>query len=233
MANFHARSNSFPSQSHPMVESVEDQLCRLNSSGATSTSTSSTCANLDGIRNLHEASEFVNEVLQGSLRLVDLCQFSRDIVRLTKESVQDLESSIRRNKGETVSVIDIDCYVASRNKIKKMINKTVLKEADAHTLLTLKSVLMLMSGEKESSNQRNWSLLSKFVKTIKPENCVEELCSVDIPKSKKGMDCITSENMLKELRASEMTIQELDEGLEALFRNLIKTRVSLLNVLSN
>ncbi|XP_051123961.1 uncharacterized protein LOC127246562 [Andrographis paniculata] len=281
MANFHTRSNSFPSQSHPVVESVEDQLWRLKSSEAASTSASSVCANLDGLRALHEGistliqlssiqqalshgqgQEFVNEILEGSLRIVDLCEFARDIVRLTKESVQDLESSIRRNKGETASAIDINSYVDSRNKIKKMINKyaknlkssnknskeattsdcdlkairTVLKEAEAHTLATLKSVLTLVSGEKERSSQKSWSLISKFTKArrvhseVEPESCIEDLCSLNISKSQKGMDL---QNMLKQLRASEMTIQELEEGLETLFRSLVKSRVSILNILSH
>ncbi|XP_051124464.1 uncharacterized protein LOC127246881 [Andrographis paniculata] len=278
MANFHMRSNSFPSQSHPVVESVEDQLCRLKSSEAATTSASNVCANLDGLRALHEGisnliqlssiqqalshGQFINEMLEGSLRIVDLCEFSRDIVRLTKESVQDLESSIRRNKGETASAIDVNSYVDSRNKIKKMINKyaknlkssnknskestsedrdlteirTVLKEAEVHTLATLKSVLTLMSGEKEISSQRSWSLISKFTKAsrvhseVEPESSIKDLCSLNISKSQKGMDM---QNMLKQLRASEMTIQELEEGLETLFRSLVKTRVSLLNILSH
>ncbi|XP_051124535.1 uncharacterized protein LOC127246926 [Andrographis paniculata] len=281
MATFHTRSNSFPSKSHAVVESVEDQLCRLKSSEAASTSSSSVCANLDGLRVLHEdisnliqlssiqqalshgqGQEFVNEMLEGSLRIVDLCEFSRDIVQLTKESVQDLESSIRRNKGETASAVVITSYVNSRNKIKKMINKyaknlkssnknskeatstdcdlkairTVLKEAEAHTLATLKSVLTLVSGEKEISSQRSWSLISKFTKAnrvhseVDPESSIEDLCLLNISKSQKGMDM---QNMLKQLRASEMTIQELEEGLETLFRSLVKTRVSILNILSH
>ncbi|XP_051123964.1 uncharacterized protein LOC127246565 [Andrographis paniculata] len=281
MANFHVRSNSFPSQSHPVVESVEDQLCRLKSSEEASTSASSVCANLDGVRVLHEGisnliqmssvqqalshgqgQDFVNEMLEGSLRIVDLCEFSRDIVRLTKESVQDLESSIRRNKGDTASAIDINSYVDSRNKIKKMINKyaknlkssnknskeatssdcdlkairTVLKEAEAHTLATLKSVLTLVSGEKDISSQKSWSLISKFTKAsrvhseVETKSCTEDLCLLNISKSKKGMDL---QNMLKELRASEMAIQELEEVLETLFRSLVKTRVSILNILSH
>ncbi|XP_051124476.1 uncharacterized protein LOC127246890 [Andrographis paniculata] len=282
MANFHTRSDSFPSQSHTVVKSVEDQLCRLKSSEAASTSSSSVCENLDGLRALHEdisnliqlssiqqalshgqGQEFINEILEGSLRIVDLCEFARDIVRLTKESVQDLKSSIRRNKGETASAVNINSYIDSRNKIKKMINKyaknlkssnknsnkeatssdcdltairTVLKEAEVYTLTTLKSVLTLISGEKETSSQRSWSLISKFTKAsrvhseVEPESSIKDLCSLNISKSQKGMDM---QNMLKHLRASEMTIQELEEGLETLFRSLVKTRVSILNILSH
>ncbi|KAG8377774.1 hypothetical protein BUALT_Bualt08G0068400 [Buddleja alternifolia] len=102
MANFHSRSNSFPSQSHPIVNDVEDHLHRLRVSEATSTSATSICTNLASLKDLHEGinnmiqmpsiqqalsheqgQNWINELLEGSLRLVDLCEFSRDVVRLT------------------------------------------------------------------------------------------------------------------------------------------------------
>ncbi|KAL0351669.1 UNVERIFIED_CONTAM: hypothetical protein Scaly_1555600 [Sesamum calycinum] len=233
MAAFHSRSNSFPSQSHPVMETVEDHLLRLKSSEAASTSAASVCANLASLRDLHEridnliqmpsvqqalsqgqGENWVNELLEESLRLVDLCGFSRDVVCSTKESIQDLESSIRRNRAIG----------------------TMLKETEALDSSVLKSLLMLLSGEKEGSKQRSWSLLSKFAQTKRVHSETEqkngadqELCSLNMHKSSKGMDKIT----LKQLKSTEMCIQELEEGLEALFRSLVKTRVSLLNILSH
>ncbi|KAL7117657.1 hypothetical protein ACP275_03G086100 [Erythranthe tilingii] len=260
----HSRSNSFPSQSHPIIESVEDHLCRLR---ADSESTS-VCVKLASLRNLHEGindliqmpsvqqtlcqGNWINELLEGSLKLVDLCAISREIVSMTKESVQDLESSIRRNKAETATSSDISAYVASRKQIAKMVNKsikslksfnhksttdnelwTMMKEAESHDLSVLKSVLILLSGENEKSSKTSWSLLSKFTtqnSRVYSESVAEDLSSLNIQKSTKNMDC---KNMLKQLKSSEMTIQEIEQGLEALFRSLIKTRVSLLNVLSH
>ncbi|KAL8059356.1 hypothetical protein ABFX02_03G081600 [Erythranthe guttata] len=261
----HSRSNSFPSQSHPAIESVEDHLCRLRADSESN----SVCANLASLRNLHEGIDdliqmpsvqqtlsqgnWINELLEGSLKLVDLCAISREIVSLTKESVQDLESSIRRNKAETATSSDISAYVASRKKIAKMVNKsikslksfnhksttedglwTMMKETESRDLSVLKSVLILLSGENEtSSNQRSWSFISKFTtqnSRVYSESGAEDLSSLNIQKSTKNMD---SKNMLKQLKSSEMTIQEIEDGLEALFRSLVKTRVSLLNVLSH
>ncbi|KAK4390901.1 hypothetical protein Sango_2153400 [Sesamum angolense] len=277
MAAFHSRSNSFPSQSHPIMDVVENHLCRLKSSEAASTSATSVCTNLGSLRDLHEGinnliqmasvqqalsneqdDKWINELLDGSLRLVDLCGFSRDVVCLTKESVQDLESSIRRNKGETT--FDMNAYVASRKKINKMVTKYIknlkgfnqnslldkdydlkaigkmLKETEALAFSILKSVLILMAGEKERSKQKSWSLLSKFTQTsrvhseVQQEAGAENLCSFNTFKSLKSMDNIALQSTLK---ASEMTIDKLEEGLEALFWSLVKTRVSLLNVLSH
>ncbi|KAK4390898.1 hypothetical protein Sango_2153100 [Sesamum angolense] len=243
MAAFHSRSNSFPSQSHPVMDVVEDHLCRLKSSESASTSTTSICANLVSVRDLHEGlnnliqmpsvqqalsnvqdDKWINELLDGSLRLVDLCGFSRDIVCLTKESVQVLESSIRRNKALPDKDYDL-----------KAIGK-MLKETEALAFSIIKSVLILVAGEKERSKQRSWSLLSKFTQTsrvhseVQQEAGAENFCSFNIFKSLKSMDNIVLRNTLKE---SEMTIEKLEEGLEALFRSLVKTRVSLLNVLSH
>ncbi|KAG8377771.1 hypothetical protein BUALT_Bualt08G0068100 [Buddleja alternifolia] len=247
MANFHSRSNSFPSQSHPIVNDVEDHLRRLRASEATSTSATSICENLASLRDLHECinnmiqmssieqalsheqgQNWINELLEGSLRLVDLCEFSREVVSLTKESVQDLKSSIRRNGGETATSEDIKAHMASRKKITKMVSKyiknlksfnknstplpdiefgTMLKEAEALVFSVLKSALTLISGEKDKSKQRSWSILSKFTQTSRVHSEKDDLFSFDI--------------------------QEVEEGLESLFRSLIKTRVSLLNVISH
>ncbi|KAL7117649.1 hypothetical protein ACP275_03G085400 [Erythranthe tilingii] len=260
----HSRSNSFPSQSHPAIECVEDHLCRFR---ADSESTS-VCSKLASLRNLHECindliqmpsvqqtlsqGNWINELLEGSLKLVDLCAISREIVSLTKESVQDLESSIRRNKAETATSADISAYVASRKQIAKMVNKsiktlksfdhksatdnelwTMMKEAESHDLSVLKSVLILLSGENEKSSKTSWSLLSKFTtqtSRVYSVSGAEDLSSLNIQKSTKNMDC---KNMLKQLKSSEMIIQEIEQGLEALFRSLLKNRVSLLNALSH
>ncbi|CAA0812468.1 Arabidopsis protein of unknown function (DUF241 [Striga hermonthica] len=270
MASFHARSNSFPSQSHPIVNDVKDHLERLKAASQ-ATSTSSICANLASLANLHDSinimiqmpsvqqalaceqgETWINELLDGSLRLVDICGVSRDILQLTKESVQDLASSIRRQAD------DVSIYVASRKKVNKMVNKCIknlktsnqnstpfpaaigmmVKETESLDSAILRSVLVLLSGEREKSSKKSWStLLSKFTQSTgrvhdeaEQESRDENLCSLDIQKALKNMD---SKATLKQLKASEMSIQELEECLEALFRSLVKTRVSLLNALSH
>ncbi|XP_073120976.1 uncharacterized protein [Henckelia pumila] len=265
------------------MDEIQDHLCRLRDLEATSAK--SICSNLACLIKLHEeiknlievpsiqqaishdqCGTWINEILEGSLRLVDLCGFSRDVVCLTKESVQDLESSIRRNRGETATAKDIDSYVASRKKINQMINKniknmksfnqnmtpflektedlkaivTVLKEMEAISSSVLKSILIHVSGEKRRSKQRSWLLLSKFTQTSRVRHAVDQemddgdmLYALDINMLQKGMDKIKKQNVLRELKSSEMTIHDLEEGLESFFRSLVKTRVSLLNTLSH
>ncbi|KAL0360428.1 UNVERIFIED_CONTAM: hypothetical protein Sradi_3727300 [Sesamum radiatum] len=283
MANLHVRSNSLPSKSHPIVTDVEDQLCRLRSSEGTSTSATSVTANLASLRDLHEginnliqmlstqqalchekSEKWTNKLLEESLGLVDLCGFARDVLSLTKGSVQDLQSSIRRNRGEAATADDINAYMTSRKKINKMVKKFIknfknfdqdctafldeesdikaiamLKETQAFGFSVLKSVLILLSGEKGRSKKRSWSLLSKFTQSIRvhserDQECfAEDFCSLILQKSGKNMDIVAVQNVLKQLKTSEMAIQELEEELEAFFRSLVKTRVSLLNALNH
>ncbi|KAL0438303.1 UNVERIFIED_CONTAM: hypothetical protein Slati_2313300 [Sesamum latifolium] len=246
MANLHVRSNSLPSKSHPIVNDVEDQLCRLRSSEGTSTSATSVNANLASLRDLHEginnliqmpstqqalchgsSEKWTNKLLEESLGLVDLCGFARDVLNLTKGSVQDLQSSIRRNRALLDEESDLKAIV------------TMLQETEAFGFSVLKSVLILLSGEKGRSKKRNWSFLSKFtrISSVDSENdqeCgAESLLSLELQRSGKDINTVDVQNVLKQLKASEMAIQELEEELEAFFRSLVKTRVSLLNAINH
>ncbi|KAL2468129.1 hypothetical protein Fot_51654 [Forsythia ovata] len=90
-----------------------------------------------------------NELLDGSLKLVDICGIARDVIFLTKESVQELESSLRRNRG-------IDAYMTSRKKIDKMVKKCIqnLKSFDpcSTSLLNKDSNLKAIHGKRSTSH---------------------------------------------------------------------------------
>ncbi|XP_073020911.1 uncharacterized protein [Primulina eburnea] len=235
------------------MNGIQEHLCRLRGSDIMSITAKSVCSNLASFVNLHEDIKnliqipsiqqaishdqfgtWIDDILEGSLRLVDLSGFSRDTVCLVKESVQDLESPIRRNRSETVTVKDIYSCVASRKKISQMINKnikniksfnqnltpllekaedlkailTVLKEMEAISSSVLKSILILVSGAKRSLKQRSWLWPSKLTQTSRVHGEMEQ-------------------------EIDEMTMQDFEEGLESFFRSLVKTRVSLLDAWSH
>ncbi|CAL2262136.1 unnamed protein product [Prunus armeniaca] len=56
----HTRSNSFTSRPHPIVQEVDEHLCRLRSSEATSTSSSSISHKLSGLQDLHGSRRVVS-----------------------------------------------------------------------------------------------------------------------------------------------------------------------------
>ena len=116
----HTRCNSFPlpSRQHPLATEVNEHLNRLRASEATSTSSSSISHKLNGFLNLYagvdkllqlplsqqaltqeQHKEWVDELLDGSLRLLDLCSTAKDVVLQTKESANELQSVLRRRKS--------------------------------------------------------------------------------------------------------------------------------------
>ncbi|ONH92436.1 hypothetical protein PRUPE_8G175300 [Prunus persica] len=199
---FHTRSNSFPSRPHPVVQEIDEHLCRLRSSEATSTSSSSISHKLSGLQNLHDSlaqeqnEKWTNELLDGSLRLLDICSAAKDALLQTKECVQDLQSIMRRTqRGECGALTtEVRKYLTSRKMVKKAIhkamgnvkgssfsslnkdNKTIaivstLRDVEAVTFTAFESHLSFISGPK--SQPSSWSLVSKMMQSKKVA-CVEE-----------------------------------------------------------
>ncbi|OVA12128.1 Protein of unknown function DUF241 [Macleaya cordata] len=253
---YHTRSISLPTRSNPLTLAVEEQLCRLRSSELASSS--SICHNLAGLKDLYECVEdflqlestqqakSVEGVLDGSLMLLDVCGAAREVLSQMKQCVQDLQSSIRRRSN------DIGAYMTSRKKVIKVIRKclsdlkrmnnknndlvaevSVLREVETTTLSIIESLLSFISGLKQSS----WSLVSKLMpaKRVahKGEEETSEVMKVDIAlKALISHKSIEVNDVQKPLEALEMSLQDLEGGLESVFRCLIKNRVSLLNMLN-
>ncbi|KAL2936663.1 CTP synthase [Bienertia sinuspersici] len=260
MASYHTRSFSFPAKSHPVVDQLSEQLNRLRSSQ--SASTSSTTSKLNDLKDLYKSvDEFlhlpqnqkivsVEEVIDGSLRLLDICSTSQDVLVQSKKQIQDLQSVLRRRCNSDLNISnDFALYLQSRKSAKKTIKKSLknikeavgkanesnvidsmLKDVQAITADVFKSLLTYISGSQKSS----WSF-SKLVgqKTEKQtpasiskfedvDATIESICQ----KKKSNID-------MSEIVQLESEVQEIDEVVECLFRHLVKTRVTLLNVLSN
>ncbi|XP_020216839.1 uncharacterized protein LOC109800470 [Cajanus cajan] len=144
MANkFHVRSNSFPSVSHPSISKVEEELSKLKTWEATSTSTSKSIGIglsllqdlhicLEGLLNLpstqkmisnHQGEKCMEELLDGSVRILDVCGITRDTMLQIKENVQSLHSALRRRKGDS----SIERIVAEYNFFSKKMKKNAKK----------------------------------------------------------------------------------------------------------
>ncbi|PIA46807.1 hypothetical protein AQUCO_01500388v1 [Aquilegia coerulea] len=253
-ASYHVRSISLPSRSHPLTLNIEEQLCRLRSSEATSCSSS-----LSGLSSLYESiedllqlsqtslsksSKCVNEVLDGSLGLLDICSTTRDVFMQIKECVQDLQSTLRRRK-ELNLANEVGLYMIARKKVNKLIQKcltdelkraenkntnssiiekdqsllviiSVLKEVESITLSMFKSLLSSVSSPKLQTKTNGWSFVSKLIGK----------------KSSQGIQVMNVEDIQKSLDLMQSSMQGLDGELECIYKSLIKTRVSLLNILS-
>ncbi|KAL9238471.1 hypothetical protein vseg_012888 [Gypsophila vaccaria] len=266
---YHARSISLPSRPHPVAEQLDQQLCRLRSSQSASSSSASVSHGLTGLKDLYSCVDEllqqglsqnqnakVDEVLDGSLRLLDICSASRDVLQQSRERLQDVQSALRRRcSGELSIVKEAAEYLNSRRSVKKTIKKCLknikteteqnveanatirlLKDVQATTVDTLKSLMSYIGGSQKSG----WSVVTKIIsKNANKETSTTEFDDVDatlnslISQKKSGISSSQMESLMSQTFKLESQIQDLDETLECLFRDLVKTRATLLNIFSN
>ncbi|CAL1355375.1 unnamed protein product [Linum trigynum] len=106
------------------------QLERLRSSQPTSSS-----SNLSGLKELYQSiddylqlqatqksisnNNSIDKALYGSLRLLDFCGFTRDILSQIKEILEELQSSLRRKRGSQ----SVEAYMAAKKQLSKHVCK--------------------------------------------------------------------------------------------------------------
>ncbi|XP_057492428.1 uncharacterized protein LOC130778026 [Actinidia eriantha] len=225
------RSISLPSRLNPQSIKVEAELNKLKAWETSLVSTIPLCAEtvrtgLVGLAELyicvedlilspitqqallqHQNGVIVEEALEGSIGLLDSCSVARDLLSMTKEHVQDLESVLRRKGGDLSVGSNIDAYMCCRKKVKKEIGKglrelkksenrigsnplfdvnqylsmvvRVLREASFITISVLRSLMLFLSMPASWTRPGGWSLISKLVLTRRSE-IFNEVGSVDI-----------------------------------------------------
>ncbi|KAK7341467.1 hypothetical protein VNO80_24397 [Phaseolus coccineus] len=276
--SLHLRSNSLPSAAHPFVSQFEEHLQRLRGSEATSSlSSSSVSHKLNEMLDLHDYTDKLlqlpieqqvlarecngkwvdDDLLEGSLRLLDICGAAKDCLQQSKESMCDLMSVIRRKKGhETGFSVESVKYLAMRKTIKKQIRKALqnlkhkdnnstspmlsfLNEAEAITLSSLENLLLFISGPKGRSKNSRWSAISKLVQPKRvicdsQESTINEFEKVDAAlQSLISHKPSSVENFQSHMENLELCIQDLEIGVDHLSRKLIRNRVSLLNIFNH
>ncbi|KAH1122740.1 hypothetical protein J1N35_005900, partial [Gossypium stocksii] len=88
---YHTHSNSFPSRAHPLTFEVGEHLSRLASYESASTSSSLN----------QNQGEYVNELLNGPLGLLDVFTIAKDALLQVKECTVELQYILRRKRGAT------------------------------------------------------------------------------------------------------------------------------------
>ncbi|KAH7852522.1 hypothetical protein Vadar_025906 [Vaccinium darrowii] len=198
----------------------------------------------------------VEVALEGYLWLLDTCAATKDIFSQTKEDVKEQLSILRRRRDAG----DFAGFLASRKKAKKAVLKllkdlksfqnkdkllaldkdhetvatfSMLKEVEAITVSALESLLCYALGTNVQSRRSGWSLVSKLIhhkrETLQARGTVlSEFEKVDAAVHTP----ISIEMVQNQLGELELGIQVVEEVLESLFRRLVRTRVSLLNILN-
>ncbi|XP_020208436.1 uncharacterized protein LOC109793386 [Cajanus cajan] len=291
MANkYHVRSISLPTRSHPSTIRVEEELSKLKIWEETSTSISTLDSihtglslledlylSLDDLLNMastqqvishHRGDKCVEEVLDGSVRILDTCGITRDTMLQIKENVQALHSALRRRKGESCVETSVAEYKLFTKMMKKNANKLitslkqmdgkfgvspllgldhhlgavirVLREAILINLSVFQFILSFLTMSSSNSKGTKWLVVAKLMhKGVKPceENSenVNELQCVEAALSTLLNEGANDEKMQvahERLEALENATESVENGLESVFRRLIKTRASLLNIIS-
>ncbi|OMO83456.1 hypothetical protein COLO4_22518 [Corchorus olitorius] len=210
-SKYHVRSISLPSRSHPTTLRIEEEINRLKTAEAISqySASESICAGLSGLEDLYQCMDdllnmpstqqvlsqnqhekCIDQLLDGSVRLLDICGIARDYMFQIKEHVQALQSALRRRKGDSSIESSILHYYSFRKEMKKQAKKLitelkqfdnkvgasplqnqdhhfsavirVLREVNVMNACIFQSLFSFLSAPV-SSKQAKWSLVSKLM----------------------------------------------------------------------
>ncbi|WZZ76770.1 hypothetical protein YC2023_088140 [Brassica napus] len=256
--SFHARSNSVPSLQHPQAAYVDEQLTRLRSSEAVSSSSSSSIyQRLSNLQDLYDSLEKmirlsitnqalsqdqIEKLIDGSLMILDLCNAAKDALSQMKEGLKEIQSILRRKRGDLSA--EVKKYLATRKSLKKSFQKVLKnlkvgqnKETTGRSLVvfgqtegvTVALFESLFSFMSGSKACGKWSLVSKIMSQNKAT------CEAEANEFTRVDYVFQSEKLLKmeDVQMLESCIQDLEDGIESLSKSMIKYRVSLLNILPN
>ncbi|XBH60647.1 hypothetical protein VPH35_115214 [Triticum aestivum] len=227
---FHLRSISLPSRPHATETEIEEEMLSLEASISSSTTIGTMC---EGLRRLGDIYNGVEEIIclpssqqrnmldgemEGSLELLDLCSVMQEIFAEMKAIIQELQVALRKG-DDAATQAKIQSYTRLAKKAKNHFKKTAKK-----TSVDCRMVMLLAKAREISVSllESTLRLLSKQIEMPK-----QSLVSKAFHK-KKSVSC--KEEQLSEL---ECSIVDLEIGAGHLFRKLVQSRVSLLNVLSS
>uniref|UniRef100_A0A453GN33 Uncharacterized protein n=4 Tax=Triticinae TaxID=1648030 RepID=A0A453GN33_AEGTS len=232
---FYLRSISLPSRPHVSETEVEQELHSLEASISSSNSISMMCDGLRSLANIYDALEeiiclpssqvcssqqrnILDGEIEGSLELLDLCSAMQEIFVEMKAIIQELQVALRK-ADDAASQAKIQSYTRLAKKAKKHLRKTAKKAPAACR------IVMLLAKAREISVSLLESTLHLLSKQI--EMPKQSLVSKAFHKKKLA---VCKEEQLLEL---ECSIGDLESGVGHLFRKLVQSRVSLLNILSS
>ncbi|KAK9050489.1 hypothetical protein SSX86_030541 [Deinandra increscens subsp. villosa] len=252
----HVRSISLPSKSHSSTLQVEDELTHLRSREASLASTAiveTICGSLAWLKKLYTSvndlislpqtqealshrkdDRLIDELLDRSMRLLDVCGSIKDAMEPVKDHIKNIESALRRGKAEVLKtdassllkMKDAKRAILALKQIDDKIGFIALSDLDHHR----SSLMSSLRDTSALSFSIFGSLLSsKTIFVWKPKSTIWTMVSSMIHKRKP----IREDEPQISNEALESHIEHIDHSLECMSRTLIKTRVSLLNIRSS
>ncbi|XP_068645282.1 uncharacterized protein [Aristolochia californica] len=167
----------------------------------------------------------VEEELDESLRLLDVIGMTRDVMVEMKEHVNDIQSALRRRSGgESDMGSKTDAFHSFRKKMKRQIVKHIKDlKRNAVKSVTRSSLVSKRMGTGRAASEGEAETMNDVARV---EAYLSSLRGHKSPKH-KGIE--EANYAQKQLEALEVSIRPVQDGLDCLFKYLMKTRVSLLN----
>ncbi|CAL0304244.1 unnamed protein product [Lupinus luteus] len=190
--------------------------------------------------------KWVDELLDGSLRLLDACTVAKDALLHMKECARELQSIIRRKRGGEMEVTaEVKKFLASRKVVKKAILKalgnfkgtakrgklchsnkdhknvtlvSMLKDVEVVTLSILESLLNFIFGQAQSRSS-NWSLVSKLM-IDKKNSCTREADPNEFSKVDAALQSFVFNNASKSDNINHLHNQL--ENLESVIQDFVE-----------
>ncbi|KAF8095541.1 hypothetical protein N665_0330s0023 [Sinapis alba] len=271
------RSISLTSRSHPSTIGIERALSKVETINATTNSSESILMGLASVEDLYDCveeflkmgstqrvmssdgSEFVEKMLDESLRLMDTCNASRDLMAETQEHVREIQSCVRRKKvaggggggGDQLDVA-ISSFVGFRKNMRKEAKKLLgsLKKIDGGSSSYDNEHLVAVIDVMRRVVSVSVVVLKSLLVFLpgRQSNMKKKLASLLVKKkynndaTKNELDTLDDaicgdfcsyDDLQKKLVEVEVSIGGFEKSLEGLFRRLIRIRASLLNIVSH
>ncbi|CAH8357221.1 unnamed protein product [Eruca vesicaria subsp. sativa] len=190
--------------------------------------------------------KWIEQVSEASVTMLDVCNVSKDVMTLVRHSLKELQLTLRCN--ESNMHVKIAAYNRHRNKLKKetlkclntlksiqgggrgtmvmqMIEQNllfvaeVLKEVRRAIVSMVESLFSLVCIPWLERKQRRRSIMSSMF-------TMRFCCWDDV------WDEVAVQSASTRLEAAQIAVEELEIELGCIFRRLIQTRVSLLNIIT-
>ncbi|CAI0430262.1 unnamed protein product [Linum tenue] len=184
-----------------------------------------------------------------------MCSLVRDVLSRMKQSMQDLESSLRRRRSDSCLSSQVDSFLVCRKGNMKIMEKrrgtmssekgsnmagdlvSLLWEVEEICVAEFKTLLCFVSAPRKQHS----SMVSKLMHSKKgvergeiSETVVEKIdAEMYAIKSSKLANAEQIHGLFRGLKGFGSRLEEAEVGLEGLFRRLLRIRVLLLNILSN
>nr|GFA71974.1 hypothetical protein [Tanacetum cinerariifolium]GFB47794.1 hypothetical protein [Tanacetum cinerariifolium] len=207
-----SKSISLPCRSHPTTLHIEELLRKMKITSAEATSADAICSGLSQMKTLYKCMDdllasstnqifmsqeqnkkWVDELVDESVKFLDICGSTSDMLSESKEYSREIYSCLRRRKGDLNvenSITKYNCFrkkmkkdvkglVASLKQVDNMINGAglVVVDSDNHQLVAVIRALigisemtvfvfesLLMFLSSPVSKQNKWSIVvSKLV----------------------------------------------------------------------